>query len=58
MSMLGLLAYIGIIVFFLRLMRLLHERDGDAVKRGDDFPVTHKPGKGFLAFLDQVRSEA
>jgi hypothetical protein len=56
--MLGLLAYIGIIVFFLRLMRLLHERDRDALKRGDDLPATDQRRKGFLSFLDQARSEA
>ncbi len=56
--MLGLLAYIGIIVFFLRLMRLLHERDRDALKRGDDLPATDQRRNGFLSFLDQARSGA
>ena len=56
--MLGLLAYIGVIIFFLRLMRLLHERDRDALKRGDDPPATDQRRKGFLSFLDQARSEA
>jgi len=56
--MIALLAYIGIILFFLRLMRLLHDRDRDAFKQGDEIPAPEQKSKGFLSFLDQVRSRA
>ena len=53
--MLGLLVYIGIVFFFLRLMRMLHERDRELLQDRDAFQAARPREKGFLAFLDQVR---
>jgi hypothetical protein len=55
--MLTLLVYVGIVFFFFRLMRLLHERDRDALAKDEAAPAQPR-GKGFVSFLDQARSRS